>query len=48
MAIEIPYWEYTFLAEGDCGSDGFKIEYDGHFWTDKDGNDSLLMLIALL
>jgi len=48
MADEIPYWEYTFLADDDCGSDGFKVEYDDHFWADKDGNDLLLMSIALL
>ena len=39
MADEIPYWEYTFLADDDCGSDGFKVEYDDHFWADKDGNE---------
>ena len=48
MAGEIPYWEYTFLAEDDCGSDGLKVECDDQFWADKDGIDLLLMLIALL
>jgi hypothetical protein len=48
MAGEIPYWEYAFLAEGDCGSDGFKVEYGDHLWADKDENDTLLRLIALL
>ena len=27
MAHEIPYWDYTFLAEDDCGIDGFKVEH---------------------
>ena len=48
MADEISYWEYTFLAEDDCGSDGFKAEYSDHLWADTDGNDTLLMLIASL
>jgi hypothetical protein len=48
MADEIPYWEYTFLAEDDCGSNGFKVEYGGNLWADKDGNGTLLMFIALL
>ena len=42
MAHEIPYWDYTFLAEGDCGSDGFKVEHGDHFWADTDGNDQLM------
>jgi hypothetical protein len=37
MAHEIPYWDYTFLAEDDCGSDGFKVEHGDHFWADTDG-----------
>jgi hypothetical protein len=48
IADEIPYWEYKFLAEDDCGRDGFKVEYDDYFWADKDGNDFLLMLIVSL
>jgi hypothetical protein len=39
MADEIPYWEYTFLAEYDWGSDGFKVYYGDHFWADKDENE---------
>jgi hypothetical protein len=41
MADEIPYWEYIFLTEDDCGSDGFKAEHDDNFWADKDGNEFL-------
>jgi hypothetical protein len=48
MAHEIPYWDYIFLAEDDCGSDGFKVEHGGHFWADTNGNDQLLTLTALL
>jgi hypothetical protein len=48
MAGEIPYWQYTLLAEEDYGSDGFKVECDDDFWADKDGNGLLLMCIALL
>jgi hypothetical protein len=48
MAEEILYWEYTFLAEDDCGGDGFKVECGEHLWADKDGIGTLLMFIALL
>jgi hypothetical protein len=48
VAGEIPYREYAFLAEGDCGSDGFKVEYGDHLWANTDGNDTLLMFIASL
>jgi hypothetical protein len=35
MAGEIPYWEYTCLAEGDCGSDDFEVEYGDRLWADQ-------------
>ena len=47
MAHEIPYWDYTFLAEDDCGSDGFKVEHCDNFWADTDGYDQLLTMTAL-
>jgi hypothetical protein len=39
MVDQVLYWEYTFLAEDDFGSNSFKAEYSINFRADKDGND---------